>query len=302
MKVMKPLLSLDLILFPVVFAFSPFIFIFIKVLAVLQPSNELLNSQRKLGDSGEILMEAVPQLTLQCYEVLKELKPGWKQWFSIATSALSLSLLSIEQYVTERSEDYGFKSIIKNISVLSPASMFKILSVAILTVFFKWFNFAMIVVNCILYLICLEIIPASLFDMHTKMETRLFWNTYLFSGVTTLIGKSKDAAVCRLVSSIYYTIVYTIILIVIIGICNNDPVNVDLYFVVWSELPLVQDITTLNILLSVTICLGWLSLVMDIITAAVKFYCCGSSGANTEDQEDGVSFWSGAILLDGLKY
>ena len=68
----------------------------------------------------------------------------------------------------------------------------------------------------------------------------------------------------------------------------------------WSELPLVQDLFTLNILLVSTLCLGWLSLVLDVITAAVKNYY-RSRDSDTEDLEE-ASFWDNAILLEGLKY
>ena len=68
----------------------------------------------------------------------------------------------------------------------------------------------------------------------------------------------------------------------------------------WSELPLAQDLFTLNILLVSTLCLGWGALVLDVITAAVKNYY-RSRDSDTEDQEE-VSFWDNAILLEGLKY
>ena len=85
----------------------------------------------------------------------------------------------------------------------------------------------------------------------------------------------KAAAFLRLVTTLYCTIAHTITLTVILAICNTDPSNVDVLVVKWTHLPLVQDLTTLNILLVSTICLGWFSLVMDVITATVKYFCCG---------------------------
>ena len=85
------------------------------------------------------------------------------------------------------------------------------------------------------------------------------------------------------------------------SICNTDPgKNGGLGIYDWSELALVQDLFTLNILLVSTIALGWLSLVLDVITAAVKNWC-RSRNNNTEDQET-RGFWDNAILLEGVKY
>ena len=122
----------------------------------------------------------------------------------------------------------------------------------------------------------------------------------------TNLGRSKAAALLRLVSTLFWTITHTITLSVILAICHTDPgiVNIghgDWYEIGehWSDLPLALDLSTLNILLISTLCLGWGSLVLDVITAAVKNHY--RSRDNTEDQEE-ASFWDGAILLEGLKY
>ena len=106
-------------------------------------------------------------------------------------------------------------------------------------------------------------------------------------------------------STIYWTIAHTITFTVILAICNTDPsiVYFDLDaddYINWSELPLAQDLYTLNILLVSTLCLGWGSLVLDVIIATVK-KCCRSRDRNSEDQEE-ASFWDNAILFEGFKY
>ena len=119
----------------------------------------------------------------------------------------------------------------------------------------------------------------------------------------TNLGRGKTDVLFRMVSTLFWTIAYTITLTVIIVICNIDPsiVNDNLFAgVVWSELALVQKLTTLNILLGSTIALGWGALVLDVITAAIK-KCCKSRDSNMEDLEE-ASFWDGAILLEGLKF
>ena len=123
----------------------------------------------------------------------------------------------------------------------------------------------------------------------------------------TNLGRGKAAAVCRMVSTIYWIIAHTITFTVILVICNTDPgiVNYDFgggpLVINWSELPLVQDLSTLNILLVSTLCLGWLALVLDVITAAAKYRCCRPSDNNKKDQDNEASFWDGAIFLEGLK-
>ena len=88
----------------------------------------------------------------------------------------------------------------------------------------------------------------------------------------TNLGRGKIAALYRMVSSLFWIIAHTITFIVILAICNMDPSNVSINNVYWSELALVQDLTILNALLISTICLGWLSLVADVIIAYVRFH------------------------------
>ena len=128
-----------------------------------------------------------------------------------------------------------------------------------------------------------------------------FGECYGLSWLTiTNLGRGKAAAVCRLMSSLYWTFAHTINITVILVICNTDPGIMDTDLVVWSELALVQDLSTLNALLISTLCLGWGSLVLDVITASKKFHY--GSNDNTEDQEEENSFWDGAVLLEGWKY
>ena len=70
----------------------------------------------------------------------------------------------------------------------------------------------------------------------------------------------------------------------------------------WPELALVQDYTMLNIIMITTICLGWMSLLLDVIIASIKKHYGGHNNDNSEDQDDEASFWDGAILLTGYKY
>ena len=85
---------------------SPAIFLVLKGLTVFKPKCELLKIQSTMGSRGEAILEAAPQLALQCYIALNTLDPDWTHYFSIITSALTLSIPNIELYVTARSEEF----------------------------------------------------------------------------------------------------------------------------------------------------------------------------------------------------
>ena len=110
------------IIFPFLLPFVPLIFIVTKLLSVLKPKNNFLRSQATIGSRGEAILEAAPQFVLQCQVVFLSLSPTWLQLISITTSAFVLGLPNIEHYVTTRSEEFGPKSILKNIAVFLPAS------------------------------------------------------------------------------------------------------------------------------------------------------------------------------------
>ena len=135
-----------------------------------------------------------------------------------------------------------------------------------------------------------------------KDRRHQFWESLFLGWLTiTNLGKGKTASLYRLVTTLFWTVAHTLTLVFILVVCNTDPgLAVIGQYIDWSKLALVQDLSTLNILLVSTLCLGWLSLVLDVITAAVKNHY-KDKNRNTEDQEE-ASFWDGAILLEGLKY
>ena len=370
--------------FPLLLPFAPFIYIFLKGVGILKPRNQLLKAQSTLGGRGESILEAAPQFALQCYIILSELTPpGWIKWFSICTSALTISLKNIEHYVTARLEEekkgkrnkneefggifkfkmqysksqqelklkpkekclvnpstdtfeefctrnsieltsrgltsmelasfelksndetFGPMSILKNIAVFFLASLFKILILSIFCVFFKGGTMVIIVGHVIVLRVSLWLCIRACSHKWSHLLEEKHWvrelgESYLGWLTITNLGVGKAAAFLRLVTTLYCTIAHTITLTVILAICNTDPSNVDVLVVKWTHLPLVQDLTTLNILLISTICLGWLSLVLDVITAAVRYHY--RSRDTKQEQEEEASFWDGAILMEGLKF
>ena len=159
---------LSCLLFPLLLPLSPITFVCLKLISLLKPNNKLLKAQSKMGSRGESILESAPQLALQCYIVLLSLSPTSSQWFSLITSALSLCPANIEYYVTACLEEkkrmkkkpvdtFGPMSILKNIAVFLPISLFRILAGSILCVLFNVFAIAIIVGYMLVLFVCLGI-------------------------------------------------------------------------------------------------------------------------------------------------
>ena len=90
------------ILYPIFYITSPILLLFIKFQAILRPSSKLVQYQDQICSRGEAMLESTPQLCLQLYILLSTLKPSWAATFSMATSAIALSLPSIEKFLDSR--------------------------------------------------------------------------------------------------------------------------------------------------------------------------------------------------------
>ena len=202
----------------------------------------------------------------------------------------SMKLTSIE---LKSKDTYGLMSVLENIAVFLPQSLFKILSLVIVLLFFK-LTVGFFYVYPYILVICYLKLKGIFMNIEMFECICLSWLTI------TNLGRGKTAAVCRLVTSIFWTIAHTITITVILVICNTDPgiMGDGQLLPVWSELPLVQDLPALNTLLITIICLGWSSLVLDVITAGVKHHRARDS---TKEEEE-TSIWDGAILFEAWKY
>ena len=284
---------------------SPAIFIIIKFVAIFKSGNTFLQTQATYGSRGEGILEAAPQLVLQLYIVMLSLKSSKSQVLSIMSSAATISLPNIENFVSARGEDFGFKPILKNILLFFPASLFKILSVSLLALFFR--GWVILVILAIIFLVFFFIYDLSGEDDDNQRFECVFLSWLTLAG----LGRSKRSAALRLLSTLTVTITYSLILVIILVICNVDPDAGYVYVAVlsWSELEIVKDIFNLNMLLVSTIGLGWVSFLVDIIITWCKSHDWRSYNwgplkkvvdlfVDPLDEEAG--FWDEAVLLQAL--
>ena len=265
---------------------SPLIYLIIKLLAVFKSKNKFIQAQSRLTSQGEAVLEATPQFVLLLYVVMTTLSPTTTQIFSLVTSSLTLSLPNIERYVIARNGEYGFTSILKNISVFLTFSLFKVLSIAVMFRFFKILSFGLIFIEIVLVAIAMGIMNFC-FNLESKGFTLGLESIFLGWLTMTNLEHSKGAAFARLVSSFVTLIYKSLIVEAIILIRNYDPSIPGEFipFLDWNELKMVNDTYTMDIFLHGTVCLGAVSLVLDILTG-----CC-------KDE----TFLESSIILEGLK-
>ena len=305
---------LHYIMFIPLVTISPVILIAIKFLAIFKSGNTFLQSQATYGSRGEGILEAAPQLGLQLYIILLSLDWTTNQVLSILTSAATLSLPNISNFVVARGGKFGFKTIIKNVWVFFPASLFKILSASILGVFLRGWGILIIVGVCTLMFATLYITTVYGNLPYEEDDYQQFFELVLLSWLTVAgLGKGKWAAVLRLESTLLITIIYTIILGTIMVISNVDANCTYLSGagLSWIDLAIVKDPFYLNLLLGSTIGLGWLAFMVDFVITWCKAHDWRSHNwgplkkivdwfVDPLDQEAG--FWDEAVLLQGLGF
>ena len=282
---------------------SPFLFSLINILSVLKPKNRLIKAQSKLGSFLEAILEAAPQLTFQIYIVLFSMSVTRTQVFSLVTSVLSLCIPNIEYYVHSKSRDFGFKAVIKNISVFLPISVHKILSLAILCLLFK--SWTILIIVCHIFVLFVNTCCCFCFD-EGKDWTREFWESLFLSWLTiSNLGGSKSAIRYRLASSLFYVGSYSTIFTMIMVI--NKTENESL----WPEVCLAKDSFLFNLIIFLSIFLAWLSLLLDFISASCRNHDWRSHNWGPfkkiaywffDPLDEADSFWDGAVILEGLKF
>ena len=276
---------------------SPAIFIFIKLLAIFEAENTFVQSQSTYMSRGEAILEAAPQLCLQVSAAMITMDPSRQQLFSIITSVATLSLPNIESYVTARGGEFGFDSIIKNIAVFLPASLFKVLSFSIICVFFRAYEFGFVIGFTALYWLLLLYFRVCHYNvMRGFMKSEFVVLHWLTLGS---LGASKMDAVFRSWFTLLVTIIYTIILSAILVVCYVDPDKGSVQLPVlgmeftWSDLEMVKHPFFLNLILYSTISLGWITLFLDILSAWCRL---------KDSFDDETELLDRTVLLGGLKF
>ena len=254
---------------PVLILLSPALMLLIMLLAIIKQDNQRLHHQKLVCRSGEAVLESAPQLCLQLIIVFQTLNPSWRQNLAITASALSLPIPNVEKYLASIGQQLGpTMATLKCFLIILSNSLFRIVVISILIVFFEIFTLGIILGIIILWAMCSLLILCCNKEM--KDWKAQFWESYILSFLTvTNIGRSKSATVFRMVSTYYIFTVHILLLAAVLIICNANPgmvvipgaVSGD---IVWAQLPIVRDISFLNLTIALTITGGFLSLLLDL--------------------------------------
>ena len=115
------------LLYPVLVALAPLIFIVMKFLLMARNS-KLIQNMVKVATVGEVVYESAPQLALQLYILLKRLESDGWTWFSITTSSMSLIFSLVHsQYIENLPED-SWRDYVKSAIVILLNSIYRVLS------------------------------------------------------------------------------------------------------------------------------------------------------------------------------
>ena len=109
-------------------------------------SDWFIRTQKVMMAYAEAAWEATPQMTLQFYIILvyADQKIELVQYYSILSSALVLSIPSIETYLQGQEREVKLLKILGYYPLFFTANLFKILSTAIILVLFTFPGFSAI--------------------------------------------------------------------------------------------------------------------------------------------------------------
>ena len=169
---------------------------------------------------------------------------------AITASALSLPIPNVEKYLESIGQQLGpTMATLKCFLIILSNSLFRIVVISILIVFFEIYTLGIIVGILVLWGVCSLLMVRCNKEMEDWKPQ--FWESYILSFLTvTNIGRSKSATVFRLASTYYIFTVNILILVAVLIVCNLNP---DIVIIpgaiggdiVWAELPIVRDISRL---------------------------------------------------------
>ena len=272
-------------LYPLLVAISPFLIVLIK-LRVIFPSNWFVKTQKLFVGLGEAVWEASPQLTIQLYIIFKTFDQGVSelQFMVVLSSSLSLVIPAIELYLQRFGKPVKFRQILAYFPLFFVANIFRILSIAILIVFFTFPWIFITLLICGLIYTCIFSYIGYLYN---------FFNLTLASHEAACQGPIRLTNLGEYVlkeendpdpnpthrkwSFLWYLVIYSSFLSIIVIICDTNP-NTFIFHIAhwdyynWADLPLVtvENGRYFNIIIWSTIAIGFLGLLLDFF-----YYWCG---------------------------
>ena len=251
-------------IYPFLVLVAPFIFLSINLQALLRPDNAFIKEQAKLSCLGESVLEATPQFCLQLYVVLSTWNATWLQLSSITTSVITLSLANLDKFLLHNKNiELGLNiDTVKYFPIMFLNSAFRIVTIALLATIFH--------INSLLIFVNIWAVAGIIFygtykcsgKMKMEKESEVVECMALSFYTMTNLDNTKAARLFRKLSTYFYVIVYSLMMVsMVLGTLNKE------------EYPELMDLMDLipyqNIFLSVTISIGLLSLILDWIYARV---------------------------------
>ena len=318
-----------LLFYPFIFILAPFITIVVKLISVFKPCNKLIKSQSRICGRGEAILEATPQFLLQLYIVISvnDLASTPRQTLVMITSAITLCIPNLEKYMVTRGLEFGFNILKGPLWIFVLASIFKTLALALsLVIFYFIGTIWMLAVNWFCLLLSIAIIFSAVSNVillarkNPCKRMKQIGECFLLSWFTlTNMESGQTAAILRLVSTIHHTVFFSILLFMSREIVmlyeyykETNPLHkLDPLYNYLENLRLLKNSEELNLLVTLTIGLGWLTLVLDIIIASCKSidwrsYNWGPLTPAIEwfvdPVDDNLDFFGRSVFLEGLKY
>ena len=266
--------------YPVILFLSPFIIIIIK-LRVIFPYNSFVRLQKQVLAVSEAFLEATPQLCLQLYIVFtrSDRLPSHFQWLAITSAALTVCLPTIDKFLTEKNDGISPKlgTVCLYFPLFFSATIFKIVSFSLVLVFLSllW-TFVLLSLNVgVLVVIFKCLAPPSVTGERSSLHQWLEAALQSMLRLTNLEA-SPGAAWCRRFSFLYWLCFYSLLLLTILVTCNLHHTawiwSLEQGELYWRDLPIVEDIKYINIIIISTLAMGMTSVLIDFI---YSYFKCG---------------------------
>ena len=245
--------------FPIFLPLSPWIYLFLKIQSLLRPGHEYIKKQAKTAAVGESMLEAAPQYCLQLYVVLSMKTVSASQLLVMITSALSLSIATLDKFLSNVDKQLGPNAASgRCFIVLLLHAIFKVMSFSICCVVFDLWTLFVIMMGSLIIILCNGILSLRQNINSRPEEWKQFGECLILGWLTvTNMEDTKTAKTFRMVSAYVWFVVYSTTLLSKL-IFANTQINATL-------IPIADDTSFLNCLLAFTVGVGLMSLVIDLL-------------------------------------